>query len=190
MMTIHQSVVPFTSYPYCTVTPEEMTEAMEAHGLRRCEPGNIEAALALGEMLIGGTLARAEVVYTLDMITKMTIWVTGDPIDGLYLIVPLTFEGRASVEDGEFNPSDPALRHVAPANTPIFGLYVGCYAGGTKAARRSVMSASASVRVSLYAPVPCYARGATEDGARSMMSLGFRRLHGSLPDLFVFDPVA
>lgn len=167
-----------------------MASAMVAHGLRRCEPSKIEAALALGETLIGGALARAEVVYTLDMITKMTIWVTGDPIDGLYLIVPLTDEGRVGVENGEFNPADPALRHVAPANTPIFGLYVGCYAGATKVARRSVMSASASVRVSLYAPVPCYARGATEDGARSMTSLGFRRLSGGLPDLFVFDPVA
>lgn len=189
-MAIHQTVEPSTCYPYCSVSPGEMAGAMNAHGLRRCEPSSIEAALALGETLIGSALARAEVVYTLDVITKITIWVTGDPIEGLYLIVPLTQEGRAGVEEGEFNPADPALRHVAPANTPIFGLYVGCYAGATKAARRSVMSASASVRASLYAPVPCYARGATEDGARSMLSLGFRPVAGGLPDLFVFDPVA
>lgn len=188
-MTIHQTVVPATELPSCSVTPASMQEAMGSFGLQRCPERNIEAALALGESLIGGSLARAEVVYTLDIITRMTIWVVGDPPNGLYLIVPLTVEGRVAVEDGSFNPGDPALRHVAPANTPIFGLYIGCYAGASKDARRAIMAASANVRVSLYAAVPCYARGATEDGARSMRSLGFRRLEGGLPDLFVFDPV-
>ncbi|MEE2877473.1 MAG: hypothetical protein VX593_00590 [Pseudomonadota bacterium] len=166
-----------------------MQNAMEQHGLRRCPQAQIEEALILGELLLQGSLAPAEVVYTLDAITHMTIWVTGNPIEGLYLIVPLTEEGRSAVEDGSFNPSDPALMHVAPANTPIFGLYVGIYAGATKDARRSIMAASATVRVALYAPVPCYARAATEDGARSMSALGFRPFDGGLPDLFIFDPV-
>ncbi|WP_300396170.1 hypothetical protein [Henriciella sp.] len=188
-MTIHQQVVYDTNLPYCTVSPRDMAAAMGAHGLRRCDPVQIETALALGESLIHSQLAPAQVVYTLDAISQMTVWVTGDPVEGLYLIVPLTHEGRVAVESGDFNPGDPALRHVAPARTPIFGLYVGCYAGATKEARRAVMSASAQVRVSLYGPVPCFARGATEDGARSMQALGFRRLQGGLPDLFVFDPI-
>lgn len=189
-MTIHRPVVESDSLPYCSVSAFQMENAMLDHGLRRCRPDQIEAALALGETLLGGTLARAEVVFTLDAITQMTIWTIGNPVEGLYLIVPLTQAGRLAVETGEFNPADPALRHVAPANTPIFGLYVGCYAGATKDARRAVMSASATVRVSLYAAVPCYARGATEDGTRSMTSLGFRPLEGGIRDLFVFDPIA
>ena len=188
-MTIHQTVEQGSELPWCSVAPADMEREMGSCGLERCPHQAIEAALALGESLIGSSLARAEVVYTLDMITRMTIWVTGDPPTGLYLIVPLTHQGRLAVEDGSFNPADPALRHVAPANTPIYGLYVGCYAGATREARRAVMAASARVRVSLYAPVPCYARGATEDGARSMVALGFRRLEGGLPDLFVFDPL-
>lgn len=189
-MTIHRLVVEADSLPYCSVSPVQMENAMQEHGLQRCRPDQIEAALALGETLLGGRLARAEVVFTLDAITRMTVWTIGNPVEGLYLIVPLTQEGRQAVETGEFNPGDPALRHVAPANTPIFGLYVGCYAGATKQARRAVMSASATVRVSLYAAVPCYARGATEDGARSMTSLGFKPLEGGIPELFVSESIA
>lgn len=189
-MAFHQQVVSSHSAPYCNVSPEDMERAMGTHGLRRCPPGETERALKLGERLLQAPLARPEVVATLDAITRMTIWTIGEPVDGLYLIVPLTEEGRAAVEDGTFNPADPALRHVAPANTPIFGLYVGVYAGASKDARRAIMAASATVRVQLYAPVPCYARGATEDGARSMQSLGFRRFEGGLPDLFVFDPIS
>lgn len=188
-MTFHQQVVSSSSLPYCRVTAQDMAQAMGQHGLRRCTDNEVSAALKVGEDLMGAKLARTEVVATLDAITQMTIWVTGSPINGLYLIVPLTEAGREGVEGGDFNPADPALRHVAPANTPIFGLYVGVYAGATKDARRSIMAASATVRVNLYGPVPCYARAATEDGARSMKSLGFRPFEGGLPDLFVFDPI-
>ncbi|GGB58900.1 MULTISPECIES: hypothetical protein [Henriciella] len=188
-MSIHHLVVSNSSRPYCYVSPVEMIRDMGQFGLRPCAGSDIREALRIGEQLLGGKLARKEVITTLDAITQMTMWIIGDPIDGLYITVPLTEEGRVAVENGEFNPADPALRHVAPRNTPIFGLYVGVYAAASKQARRNIMAASASVRVSLFAPVPCYARGATEDGQRSMLRLGFRRLSGGLPDLFVFDPI-
>ena len=180
-MSIHRLVASDPVRPYCFVPPEKMSDAMGAYGLRRCPIGDVKTALQMGESLLGSELARETVVVTLDAITQMTVWVTGDEIEGVYLIVPLTEEGREAVESGSFNPGDPALRHVAPANTPIFGLYIGVYAGATKQARRCIMAASANVRVSLYAPIPCYARGATDDGARSMLQLGFRRLDGGLP---------
>ncbi len=188
-MTFHQQVVSGISRPYCRVAPQDMEHEMGRYGLRRCPIKHVVPALRVGEQLLGAKLASAEVVSTLDAITQMTIWVTGQPVQGLYLIVPLTEEGRLGVETADFNPVDPALRHIAPANTPIFGLYVGVYAGATKDARRNIMAASASVRAKLYAPVPCYARAATDDGARSMTSLGFRPLSGGLADLFVFDPL-
>ena len=188
-MTIHQQVARSGSIPFCKVTPEDMEEAMGLHGLYRCSRNDIGEALKLGEDLTREKLARAEVVMTVDEITRMTIWVYGHPIDGVYLIVPLTEQGRQAVEMGSFRPGDPAIRHIAPANTPIYGLYVGVYAGASKEARKAIMSASARVRVSLYAPIPCYARGATEDGVRSMASLGFRPLKRGLSDLFVFDPI-
>ncbi|WP_139792259.1 hypothetical protein [Henriciella litoralis] len=190
-MSIHRTVADETVKPYCHVPPSDMARAMGEFGLRRCPMGRVQEALSLGEDLIAGSLSRPEVVSTVDAITGMTIWVveTDSQLNGVYLIVPLTEEGRAAVESGDFNPADPALRHLAPAGTAIFGLYIGIYAGSTKDARRSIMAASANVRVSRFSPVPVFARAATEDGARSMLSLGFRPLEGGLPDLFVSDPL-
>jgi hypothetical protein len=166
-----------------------MESVMDKYDIRRCPPEQMRDTLELGEALIDGTLASPQVVATVDAITQMTIWNTGDPVSGLYLIVPVTEQGRAAVEDGSFNPGDPAIRHIAPANTPIFGVYCGIYAGSTRDARRSVLRAAGDLRLNVFGPVPVYARGATEDGARSMLTLGYRPFEGGLPNLFISDPV-
>ena len=188
-MTIHHSVASQRSYPYCIAPPGRMEEVMGKYGIFRSPPDRIGDALTLGEQLIEGSLARAEVVLTIDAITQMTIWITGDPLAGLYLVVPVTEQGRAAIEDGSFNPGDPALRHIAPANTPVFGVYCGVYAGATRDARRAVLQAAGDLRMNVFGAVPVYARGATEDGARSMRTLGYRPFEGGLPDLFVSDPL-
>lgn len=188
-MTIHRTVVSQSSRPYCIASPRRMEEVMGRYGIVRCPASRMGEVLALGEKLINGSLARPEIVSTVDAITQMTIWMTGDPLAGLYLVVPVTEQGRAAVEDGTFNPGDPALRHIAPANTPIFGVYCGVYAGATRDARRAVLQAAADLRTNVFGAVPVYARGATEDGARSMLTLGYRPIAGGLADLFVSDPV-
>ncbi|MCZ4297722.1 hypothetical protein [Henriciella marina] len=189
-MTIHRTVVSQTARPYCNTLPGHVAKIMGKYAIRRAGPGEIIETLRLGEALIGGALARPEVVGTIDAITQMTIWNTGDPIAGVFLLVPVTEEGRAAVENGSFNPADPAIRHIAPAGTPIFGVYCGIYAGATRDARKSVLMAAADLRLNAFAPVPTYARGATEDGARSMLRLGYRPVSGGLKDLFVSDPVS
>lgn len=189
-MTIHRTVVSQTARPYCNTPPERVAAIMGKYSLRRARASEVIETLKLGEALVGGALARPEVVATIDTITRMTIWNTGDPIAGIFLVVPVTEEGRSAVEDGSFNPADPAIRHIAPANTPIFGVYCGIYAGATREARKSVLMAAGDLRLNAFAPVPTYARGATEDGARSMLTLGYRPLQGGLKDLFVSDPVS
>ena len=189
-MTIHRTVVSQTARPYCSTSPDHVAAIMAKYAIRRAKPSEVIETLKLGESLIGGALARPEVVATIDAITHMTIWNTGDPISGIFLVVPVTEEGRAAVENGSFNPADPAIRHIAPANTPIFGVYCGIYAGATRDARKSVLMAAGDLRLNAFAPVPTYARGATEDGARSMLTLGYRPVSGGLTDLFVSDPVS
>jgi hypothetical protein len=46
------------------------------------------------------------------------------------------------------------------------------------------------MRVEQFGAVPSFARGATEDGRRSMASLGFSPLEGGLPDLWVQEALA
>ena len=187
-MTIHQTVVSGTRRSYCLVTPEEMKEAMAPFGVRKCPPSQIVPALKLGESLVGRKLARAEVVYTLDSITGMAIWVTGNPVTGLYVSVPLTKEGRIAAEEGLFSPEDPVLSHVAPARTPIYGSYLGVYAGATREARRAIMKSSVAVRQSHFPEIPSYARAATSEGESAMLEMGFRRLHDTASEVFVLDP--
>lgn len=188
-MTIHRLVVSQNSSPYCVVSPNMVEAVMGRYGIVRCPSERMGETLALGEQLIRGSLARPEVVSTVDAITQMTIWMTGDPLAGIFLVVPVTEQGRAAIEDGSFTPGDPALRHIAPANTPIFGVYCGVYAGATRDARRAVLQAAGDLRMNVFSPVPVYARGATEDGARSMLTLGYRPVEDGLPDLFVSDPM-
>lgn len=189
-MTVHRSVVSQTASPYCIASPQKVADIMGRYDLRRAGTAEMAETLRLGERLIDGELASPEVVATIDAITQMTIWNTGDPIAGIFLVVPVTEAGREAVEDGSFNPGDPAIRHIAPANTPIFGVYCGIYAGATREARKSVLMSAGDLRLNAFAAVPTYARGATEDGARSMLTLGYRPFVGGLKDLFISDPVS
>ncbi len=156
----------------------------EEFGFRRGDFQALKAGLRLAEELTGEVMATPESITWIDSLTGMTGWVTGDPVDGIFISVPLTADGVEAVRSGAFVPAWPALAHVCTAGAPCAGVYIGIYAGATKEARRRVMMAAAVVRVDICGPIPCFARGATQDGRRSMASLGFQPIEGGLPDLW------
>lgn len=159
-------------------------------GFRRAGFAETCAGMQLAEQLTGQPMTSPESITWLDSITGMAAWVTGDPVEGVFITVPLSEAGAAAVRDGSFAPNWPALGHIAAEGEPCHGVYIGVYAGATKAARKAVMTAAGIIRVQLFAAVPCFARGATEDGKRSMASLGFSPVDGGLPDLYVQEPLA
>jgi hypothetical protein len=69
------------------------------------------------------------------------------------------------------------------------GVCIGAYAGATQESRRRVMMAAGITRMEFFAPLPCFARGATEDGKRSIASFGFHAIEDGLPDLWGQDPL-
>ena len=154
-------------------------------GFRHANIAELTAGIALAETLMGSKLATPEAVMRMDIVTGMTGWVTGVPVDGIFFVLPLSPAGEQAVRDGSYNPAEPAAEHLAWHGRDVAGVYIGVYAGATKEARRAVMTAAAVLRVELFAQVPSFARGATEDGQRSMASLGFVPLEGGLPDLWV-----
>lgn len=158
-------------------------------GFRRANFVEICAGMRLAEQLTGQPMTSPESIIWLDSLTCMAAWVTGDPVEGVFITVPLTADGTAAVRDGSFAPSWPALAHIAVDGDPCHGVYIGVYAGATKTARKAVMTAAGIIRVKLFAAVPCFARGATEDGKRSMTSLGFGPIDGGLSDLYVQEPL-
>ena len=116
------------------------------------------------------------------------MWVTGETeIEGFVLAVPLSDQGERSMRTGAFTPADPKLEDVWKPGERCFGFYCWVYGGATRDARRSVMQAAAILRIELFAAVPAFARGATDDGVRSMQSLGMPPLLRGVPDLWVSE---
>lgn len=166
-----------------------LAKRADEFGFRRGEFLELKAGLRLAEELTGQTMATAESITWIDSLTGMTGWVTGDPVDGIFISVPLSAPGVAAVRDGSFVPAWPSLGHICCEGEPCAGIYIGVYAGANKDARRRVMMAAAVIRVDGFAAVPCFARGATEDGKRSMASLGFQPIEGGLSDLWGQEPL-
>lgn len=159
-------------------------------GFRRGNYAELKAGLKLAEELTGQDMATPESVGWIDGLTDMTGWVTGDPVDGIFISVPLTEEGEKAVRDGSFVPAWPALAHVCEKGQPCHGIYIGVYAGATREARKNVMMAAGVIRVDVFGAVSCFARGATADGRRSMVTLGFQPVEGGLPDLWGQDALS
>lgn len=160
------------TYPF-VVDQSKMFELMANFGWRTANEKEIPEMLALGERLINDRLISPETLAHLHDLTGITAWVFGDPVEGLVISVPLTEAGLEAVQDNEFVAKTPDDAHVAAVGQPCAGVYIGIYAGETKEARKAVMSGAGVIRMAIYAQVPCFARAATEDGARSMESLGW-----------------
>lgn len=172
------------------VDTAQMVWRFAQFGLRPATMAEIPHALALAEALTGQAMAPAEIVRATHAFTGTTVLVLGQPLSGVFINILLSDAGVAAVTSGHFNPGNPDRHHIAGIGETCFGLYTGVYAGMTRDARRQIMQCSATLRVEFFGSVPLFARAATEDGARSMASLGFRPATGGLKDLWVHDPLA
>ena len=162
-----------------------VAEKGAAFGFRRATRSELELGIALAESLMSSKIADPDAVAEMDRITGMTAWVTGDPVEGIFLTLPLSKQGEAAVRNGSYNPAVPDPAHLCANGEGCAAFYIGVYAGATREARRNVMTAAAVMRVELFSAYPCFARGATEDGRRSMERLGFTPYEGGLADLYV-----
>lgn len=164
---------------------EKLEVLAHGFGFRKAKATELRAGLVMAETLLGAPLAAPDAVERMDEITGYTSWVTGDPVDGIFLTIPLSQAGEAAVRNGTYRPGAPDEAHLCRKDEVCYGFYIGVYAGATHQARKNIMTAAAVLRVQLFAPFPCFARGATEDGVRSMLSLGFTPIEGGLDDLYV-----
>ncbi|MEL6861655.1 MAG: hypothetical protein AAGL11_07445 [Pseudomonadota bacterium] len=161
------------TYPF-VVDHQKMLDGMGAFGWRVATSDEHEPMMALAEKLLGSQLTKAKEIERINSITQMTSWVFGEEeIEGIFIVVPLSPEGLEALKTADFDPSGPDAAHLAALGTPCAGVYTGAYAGTTYDSRKAVMTATAIVRVQVFGQVPAFARAATEDGARTMVSLGF-----------------
>lgn len=169
-----EPIEPLETYPFI-VDHDEMLAGMGSFGWRIATSEEHGPMMALAERLLNADLTSAAMIEWINSVTRMTSWVFGkDPLEGTFLIVPVSPDGLKALQTGAFNPGDPKQAHLAALGMPCAGVYVGAYAGDTHDARKAVMTATAILRVNVFGQVPAFARAATEDGARSMVSLGFK----------------
>lgn len=176
------------TYPF-VLDREEIIKGMEAFGWRLAKPAEHAEMMALAEKLLASELTSAETINWINSITGTTSWIHGDPIDGIFIIVPVSPEGLKAIHSGAFDPSGPDKHHLAALGQTCAGVYVGAYAGATHDARKAVMMATVTMRVDGYGQVPAFARGATDDGVRSMQSIGFHPAGFGADKLWMQPPV-
>ncbi|MDX1294457.1 MAG: hypothetical protein R3265_16695 [Hyphomonas sp.] len=170
------------------VDPAAFVARARDFGFRLATIDELAEAVDMAEALIDGKLASVDAIAAMNAQTGMTAWVTGDPVDGVFLTIPLTAAGEAAVRDGSYAPAAPVPAHLSTQGRAVAAFYVGVYAGRTRDARKKIMMASAILRVEMFGIFPAYARAATQDGRRSMESLGFQKFEGGLPDLYIQHP--
>ena len=171
------------------VSPAAFVMRARDFGFRLANRNELEEAVGMAEALIHGKLASPAAILRMNKQTCMMAWVTGEPVEGIFLTLPLTAAGEAAVREGQYNPAEPLPEHLATGGKGISAFYIGVYAGKTREARKRIMIASAVLRAEMFSQFPAYARAATEDGRRSMESLGFQKFEGGLPDLYVQAPL-
>nr|WP_070960291.1 hypothetical protein [Hyphomonas sp. Mor2] len=176
------------TYPF-VLDREAIIKGMGAFGWRLAKSSEHTEMMALAEELLGSQLTSAETIAWINSVTGSTSWVCGDPIDGIFIIVPVSPEGLRAIQTGEFDPSGPNKEHLAALGQTCAGVYVGAYAGANHQARKNVMMATVTMRVEGYGQVPAFARGATEDGVRSMVSIGFKPAGFGADKLWMQPPV-
>jgi len=176
------------TYPFI-LDRDAIITGMGAFGWRLAKSSEHVEMMALAEKLLGSQLTSAETIEWIHSVTGSTSWICGDPIDGIFIIVPVSPAGLEAIQTGEFDPSGPEKSHLAALGQTCSGVYVGAYAGATHEARKNVMMATVTMRVEGYGQVPAFARGATDDGVRSMESLGFQPAGFGADKLWMQPPV-
>ena len=176
--------------PSHTIDMERHSERMADFGFRLAADEEVGATLELATRLLNQELAPVETVRRFHRHAGGAVWVLADDeIKGFILSLLLTGLGEAALRQGHFTPSDPDPAHICRPGEAAYGVYCWVYGGVDRDARRAVMTASAVLRVEMLPMLPTFARGATEDGARSAHSLGMVPVADSLPDLFVQEPL-
>ncbi|MGB3626063.1 MAG: hypothetical protein WA989_09550 [Henriciella sp.] len=169
---------------------ESFVTGMAAFGLRCASCEEVGAGVGIAEELVGQGMVSADRIWMAQKTTGCAAWVFGDPVEGVLLLVPLSETGERAVREGRFDPGAGVIDHYCRRGDPCFGVYIGVYAGRTRQARGALMRACAACRVSVFGQVPCFARAATEDGARSMATLGFAPAGFGTRDLWVQEAIA
>jgi hypothetical protein len=108
-------------------------------------------------------------------------------LTGVFLILPLNWDGEAALRTGRFSFSSPRLDQLCTPGEEMAALYLWFCAGGDRDARRSIMRTTQAWMDSSCAGVRIYGRAASDEGVRAFARFRFRRLSPERSDVFILD---
>lgn len=128
---------------------------------------DIEAALAVGENALGGSLVSAETVEACERRTERCFFIRRDDkgeAEGFIALLFLNRSGFEALMFGRFNPESPDLDHLAAPHERAMAIYVWCLAGATPEAKYAVVRAVTEARRKAFADIALFARPVSREG--------------------------
>lgn len=164
-------------------------------GFRPAAMAELPAAHAFCERIMGMRLAPLWALASAHAHTTGSAWVHSDPgglsggadPTGVFLFLPLNWEGEAALRIGRFNYAAPRIDHLCAPGDETAAIYFWFCGGCDRTARRAVMRTTQAWLDGAFAGLRIYGRAASEDGARGFDSFGFKRLAPERADLFILD---
>ena len=157
------------------------------HGLAVADMAGLPAAHAFCEKLMQMRLAPLWALASAHLHTGGTAWIhpEGEDVTGVFLFLPLSWDGEASLRAGRFSYAAPRLDDLCRPDEEISAVYLWFAGGSTQAARRAIMRTTAAWLEGALGGLRVYGRAASEEGARGLAKFGFQRLARERSDLFV-----
>ncbi len=153
-------------------------------GFHLASPDEIARGRAAAARLVGANIASVETLLRIQSRTACCAFVATDPEGRLIAAVsglPLNHAALAPLESGRFDGVSPPQALVARPQDMVAALYLWGAAGLTWRGRTLALAASVALQREVYPNLPCYARGATNDGERALAQrMGARPAAGGL----------
>jgi hypothetical protein len=134
--------------------------------------------------LVGEAIATVATLMRVQSRTGCSVFVAtsnGGDLIAAASSLPLTRAARLALASGRFDGVDPPDAVIARPYEPVAALYIWGAAGLTWRGRNLALAASVALQREVYPDLPCYARGATDEGARALAQrMGARPTVGGL----------
>ena len=134
--------------------------------------------------LVGKNIATVATLMRVQARTRCSVFVAtsnGGDLIAATSGLPLTRAALPALASGRFNGIEPPDALIARPDEPVAALYLWGAAGLTWRGRTLALAASVALQREVYPNLPCYARAATDEGAKALAQrMGARPMAGGL----------
>ena len=169
--------------------PEDIAGDARPHGFTVADSSSLPDAHAFCEALMQMRLAPLWALASAHMHSNGAAWVHREhrTMTGVFLFLPLSWNGEASLRTGRFSYAAPRLDDLCAPGEEISAVYLWFAGGTTSDARRAIMRTTAAWVDGAMSGLRIYGRAASEAGARGLAKFGFQRLAPDRSDLFILS---